>query len=256
MNTSPLTPPISPLALSWSPANLSHLNRRYEQLHPRDVLRWGLSTYGADFALATGFSPSGIILMHLISQMKPRTVVFYLQTDMLFPETMQLRDELAERLDIQFTEVHCNVSLEDQKGRYGPNLWESAPDLCCHVRKVVPMRHFLSTKKAWATAIRRDQSITRAFTQVISWDKNNLVVKLCPLATWTSEQVWEYIREHNLPTNVLHAQGYPSIGCIPCTQSVDSGEDERAGRWAGLKKTECGIHVQPVEQVEQVEKFA
>jgi phosphoadenosine phosphosulfate reductase len=241
-------PSFSPLhiALSWSPANLSHINHRFENRHPREVLRWGLTTYGTDIVMATGFSPSGIVLLHMASQMR-RVNAFYLQTDLLFPETLELRDHLAKRLGIQFTEVHSGLSLEGQTFRYGSELWARNPDQCCNLRKVAPLRNYLADKKAWITAIRRDQSPTRAFTQVVSWDKGNQVVKLCPLATWTGKQVWEYIDQHDLPFNPLHEQGYPSIGCFPCTRPVGIGEDERAGRWAGMDKTECGIHLQPGE---------
>ncbi|GAB4579546.1 MAG: phosphoadenylyl-sulfate reductase [Anaerolineales bacterium] len=237
-----LTP--SRAALAWSPTNLASLNRRFENAHPCEIMRWGLTTYGPDITLATGFSPSGIVLLHLASQLRPRVNVFYLQTDLLFPETMALRDRLAKRLNIQFTEVHCGLSLEGQNFRFGENLWARDPDQCCHLRKVAPLRNYLADKKAWITAIRRDQGPTRAFTKVISWDKNNQVIKLCPLAGWTREEVWAYIQRYDLPTNPLHQQGYPSIGCFPCTRPVTPGEDERAGRWAGTGKTECGIHFQ------------
>lgn len=232
-------------ALNWFPANLNHLCHRFEREHPRQVLRWGLTTYGKEIALATGFGPAGIALMHLVSQISPDRTVFYLQTGLLFPETMELRRRLAQRLGIRFTEVRPDLSLQKQAHLYAPELWRDDPDLCCYLRKVEPLRRFLAGKKAWITAISRDQSPTRASIKVVDWDRGNHLVKICPLAGWTRDQVWDYLREHDLPYNPLHDQGYPSIGCFPCTRPVSCGEGERAGRWAGTGKLECGIHIQP-----------
>ena len=230
--------------MRWQPANLEPLSRRFERQHPREALRWGLTTYGHAIVLATGFGPSGIVLMHLASQLRPETTVFYLQTDLLFPETMALRDRLAERLGIRFTEVRPDLSLEKQAMLYRPELWQSNPDLCCHLRKVEPLRRFLAGKKAWISAIRRDQSPTRTSVKVVDWDRANQLVKISPLAGWKRDQVWDYLRAYDLPYNPLHDQGFASIGCFPCT-GANSGEGERSGRWPGTGKLECGIHIQP-----------
>ena len=233
----------TPPALTWFPANLPSLNRRFARLEPEDVLNWGLTTFGQQTAVATGFGPTGIIILHMLSQIRPKGQVFYLQTDLFFPETLALRDELAARLDIEFVEVHSNLSLDDQRRQYGPNLWEHNSDLCCQLRKINPMRQFLSDKKAWVTGLRRDQSPSRANTEFVSWDSANHLLKLCPLAYWSRNQVWDYINAYNLPYNELHDRGYPSIGCQPCTKPAEiDSDDERAGRWSNLDKTECGIH--------------
>lgn len=231
---------------NWKPANLGRISQRFEQQHPKELLRWALATYGDNMVVATGFGGSGIVQMHMISQIRPKTTFFYLQTDVLFPETLALRDELAERLGIQFTEVHSGLSLGEQAFQYGRVLWTRNPDLCCLMRKVEPMKQFLADKRAWVTAIRRDQSASRAQTQLVDWDDTNGLIKLAPLATWTKEQVWDYIEAHNLPYNALRDAGYGSIGCMPCTRPLRDGEtDERAGRWAGTDKIECGLHIQP-----------
>jgi phosphoadenosine phosphosulfate reductase len=230
---------------SWYPANLEPLSKRFDRQHPREVLRWGLTTFGKDLALATGFGPSGVVLLHLISRMRNKATVFYLQTDLLFPETLALRDRLAGQLGIQFTEIQPDLSLEEQAQEYGAKLWTRDPDLCCRLRKVEPLRRFLAGKKAWVTAIRRDQSPMRASTRVVDWDRANGLLKISPLAGWSRDQVWAYLREQDLPYNSLHDQGYPSIGCYPCTRPVAAGGTERAGRWVGTGKLECGIHVQP-----------
>lgn len=229
---------------SWFPANLAALNRRFESLDPQDILRWALITYG-DVALATGFGYSGVVLMHMVSRIRPGAVFFFLNTGLLFPETLALRERLEERLPIRFVEVPATMTLQDQARRYGPELWKHNPDLCCRLRKVEPLRRFLAGRRAWITAIRRDQSPTRAHIGAVDWDAANGLLKIAPLAMWRRQQVWDYIQTHDLPTNPLHEQGYPSLGCVPCTQAVGPNEHERDGRWAGRSKLECGIHGQP-----------
>lgn len=240
----------------WLPANLSGLNRRFEATHPRQLLQWAVASFGRDVVLATGFGPSGIVLMHLASQLRPRVPVFYLQTDLFFPETLALRDELAATLGVELVEVHSGLSLDEQAEQFGPGLWQLNPDLCCQLRKVNPMRRYLAGKKAWITGIRRDQGITRAQTQPVAWDEANHLLKLSPLAGWRREQVWAYLREHHLPYNALHDDGYASIGCLPCTRPVAAGDDERSGRWVGLDKIECGIHIQPNGKIVRLNSVA
>ncbi|MCZ7670096.1 MAG: phosphoadenosine phosphosulfate reductase family protein [Chloroflexi bacterium] len=157
--------PRTPPSLSWFQSHLPSLNRCFARLAPEDVLNWGLTTFGQETAVATGFGPTSIILLHMISQIRPKAPVFYLQTDLFFPETLALRDELALRLDIEFIEVRPVLSVADQRRRYGPNLWEHNPDLCCELRKINPMRQFLADKKAWIAGLRRDQSPARAQTE-------------------------------------------------------------------------------------------
>ncbi len=228
----------------WTTAALKEASDRFETATPAEILRWGIETFAPEIALATGFGAEGVVLMHLVSQIAPETTVFYLDTDLLFQETYELRDALAARLGIKFTRVHSGISLEAQAEEFGPALWTHNPDQCCQLRKVVPLRRFLSTQKAWITAIRRDQTKHRASAGLVEWDNANGLVKLNPLANWTNKQVWAHIMEHKLPYNPLHDVGYPSIGCWPCTKAVAAGGDPRSGRWAGLDKTECGIHLQ------------
>lgn len=220
------------------------INADLDPYNPKEILRWAFENYAPDIALATGFGPSGVVLMHLVSQVRPETTIFYLDTGLHFPETHEVRERLEEQLGIQVTRVAPDLSLEEQEDLYGPALWNREPDRCCHLRKVVPLRRFLSTRQAWITGIRRDQSYTRAHIEVVSVDKNNGLVKISPVAYWTDAEVWDYIRIHDLPYNRLHDSGYPSIGCLPCTRAVSSGQYSRAGRWAGHVKTECGIHRQ------------
>ncbi len=228
----------------WTTDELNRLDALFTESTPDVALRWGLETFGQDLALATGFGPSGVVLMHLVSLLEPAMTVFYLDTDLLFDETYALRDRIEARLGLTFTRV-AGPSLDEQAVAAGPALWRREPDRCCFLRKVQPLRHFLATRRAWISGLRRDQSATRADVQIVGWDAANGLVKINPLAAWTSNDVWRYIQAHNLPYNDLHDAGYPSLGCRPCTRPVSVGENERAGRWAGRVKTECGIHLQP-----------
>ncbi len=227
----------------WTPKQLQALQANLESASPRAILQWSYETFGDDVAMATGFGTSGIVLTHILSQLRPGADVFYLDTDLLFPETYALKDRLAEQLGVNFVRVHGGMSVAEQEAEHGPALWERNANQCCFLRKVLPLRSFLKDKEAWITGIRRDQAATRSRASVIDWDTTNGLVKINPLAFWTSDDVWTYIRVNELPYNELHDRGYPSIGCMPCTRAVASGENERAGRWAGMGKVECGIHL-------------
>ncbi|HUN23190.1 MAG TPA: phosphoadenylyl-sulfate reductase [Anaerolineales bacterium] len=229
----------------WTPEKLTQLNEIYGNAYPEDVLAWAFQTFGSTVSLATGFGPEGVVLMHMLSRVTPQMPIFYLDTDLFFPETYALRDQLQEKLGLTFLRVTTQTSLSAQAQTYGDELWAENPNLCCQIRKVAPLRQYLSTQQAWVTAIRRSQTLQRANAQVIEWDRANGLVKLNPLAFWSFDDVWMYIQINDLPTNALHEQGYKSIGCFPCTRAVLAGEDERAGRWAGRQKVECGIHLQP-----------
>jgi len=220
----------------------------FERSYPHEILAWAAHTYGHRLAMATGFGPEGIVIMHIVSQVAPKTQIFYLDTDLFFPETYALRDELQRRFDLSFVRIATPLSLEEQTQQYGPELWAHDPDQCCRLRKVNPLREYLGRKKAWITGIRRDQTRTRHSAQPIEWDQTNGLVKINPLLNWSQDQVWTYIYLFDLPTNLLHTRGYPSIGCMPCTRPATQGADPRSGRWVGFKKVECGIHMQAKEK--------
>lgn len=248
-----LTPTQSSSSVEWSPDAANQMGCDLEGHPPREILLWGIRNFAPAISMATGFGPEGVVLMHLLSQIAPETTVFYLDTGLFFAETYALRDELADRLGLHFTRVSAEISLEDQAASYGPKLWEQDPDRCCYIRKVEPLRRYLAAQRAWITAIRRDQTRHRASIGVVEWDYANELVKLNPLAAWTSDQVWAHIHAYDLPFNPLHLQGYPTIGCWPCTLPCVSSDDPRSGRWAGLPKTECGIHLQPRQGLRTVE---
>jgi len=227
----------------WTRTRLSALNAQFEPRSPQVVLNWATETFGDALAQGTGFGPSGIVIMHMLSDLRPGTTIFYLDTGLLFPETYALKDELAETMDAEITRVHGGLSVDEQAEQEGPELWTRNPDRCCFLRKVRPLKRFLADREAWVTGLRRDQSPTRADAPILSWEPTYEVLKINPLATWTRKEVWKYLFEHDLPYNPKHDQGYPSLGCVPCTEAVGGTDGySREGRWADSAKTECGLH--------------
>lgn len=222
--------------------NLSELNSQFECQLPDELLLWGAEHFGKTIVLGTGFGPSGVVLIHKIYELQLPVKIFCLDTNLLFKETYSLWDKIEDRFDIRIESVSPILTLEGQARRHKEELWKSDPDRCCYLRKVLPLQKYLSNKKAWITGLRRLQSEMRKDVDKIEWDPGNKVYKLNPLADWTQSDVWEYIDKHNLPYNPLHNEGYPSIGCIPCTEP-STDQDERSGRWKNLEKTECGIHL-------------
>ncbi len=223
-------------------SELSRLQQQFERAAPQDILQWAAAEFGDQLALVTSFQPTGIVTLHMLQALAPQTRVFTLDTGYLFPETVQLIDQLEAQFDLILTRVRPDLKVTDQEQQLGNMLWRSDPDLCCHVRKTLPLQRALQGYTAWITGLRRDQSPARANTPVIAWDERRQMVKLCPFATWAEDMIWTYLHAHDLPYNKLHTQGYPSIGCWPCTKAVAQGEDQRSGRWAGQAKTECGLH--------------
>lgn len=219
------------------------LNKRFENEKPEEILKWLLDEFGHQAVLGTGFGPSGIVLIHHMKKAGLNIPVFYLDTSLFFEETYQLRDQIEEQFDIHLVRVSPDLSLDEQAEEYGSELWKLNPNKCCFIRKVLPLQRYLSDKKVWITGVRRSQSQEREKTGIFEWDPLNEVLKVNPLVSWTTDEIWTYIKIYELPYNVLHEEGYPSIGCAPCTKPVLPHEDERAGRWAGMDKTECGIHL-------------
>jgi len=168
--------------------------------------------------------------------------VFYIDTGVLFKETYELKNQLESHYDMKFKRFSTQIPIEQQRELYGDELWNRDPNLCCNIRKVMPLKKALSSYEVWITGIRKSQTELRQDSNSIEYDERYNVTKINPLINWSHEQVWDYIKENKLPYNKLHKEGYPSLGCTHCTTSVKSGEDDRAGRWRGSGKTECGLH--------------
>jgi phosphoadenosine phosphosulfate reductase len=214
-----------------------------EGWNAKQVLSWAFGKFGDAVAISSAFGAEGMTLIDMASRLSKKFRLFTIDTEFLFPETYNLMDRIEQRYGITIERVYSMMSPESQERVHGARLWSRDPDECCNLRKVEPLRRKLSELTAWITSIRRDQTSVRAGAQKIEWDEKFGLVKVNPIADWSSAQVWRYIREHDVPYNALHDQNYPSIGCTHCTRAVKFGEDSRAGRWPGFAKTECGLHI-------------
>jgi phosphoadenosine phosphosulfate reductase len=223
-------------------AELAAASEQLKSAEPEAILRWAVERFAPKFTMATAFGPEGMILIHMLAEIDPRTPIFNLDTGYQFAETLELREEVKRRYGIEVELKRPETTVEEYERLHGGPLYRTQPDQCCFDRKVKVLHQAVIGKHAWASAIRRDQSADRAQAPIVGWDKKFGLVKVSPLANWTKQKVWSFITKHNVPYNPLHDQGYPSIGCWPCTRAVVLGEDERAGRWSGFAKTECGLH--------------
>lgn len=228
---------------------MGQANERLAGRTPEEILCWASGRFAHRLAFATGFGPEGLVLLDLIARHRLPVFVFTLDTGLFFPETYALWRRLEARYGLLIRAVRPPLSVAEQAARHGDALWAREPDLCCSLRKVDPLSAALAPHEAWISAIRADQTKDRAAAQVVERDRRHNLVKVNPLLNWSSEDVWAHLRAHDVPTNPLHAQGYPSLGCWPCTSPVARGEDPRAGRWRGHVKTECGLHSRPPSAV-------
>ena len=215
---------------------------RLETATAEEALGWAFDRFGERVTIATGFGAEGVALIDMAVRINPKPDVFFLDTGFLFPETYDLRRRIEDRYGIEIRRHTPALTPDEQEAEYGAALWRRDPDLCCRIRKLEPLKEALGGRAAWVTAIRREQTPERASALVVEWDYRWRLVKINPLARWTRQDVWDYIRANRVPYNPLHERGYPSIGCTHCTRAVTDGEAERAGRWAGLAKRECGLH--------------
>jgi phosphoadenosine phosphosulfate reductase len=213
----------------------------FEHASPQTVIAWAVNTFPR-LTFACSFGAEDVVLVDMLQTISPSTDIFYLDTDYHFKETYETRDRLKERYGLSFVEVKPLLTPEEQAEAHGAELWKSDPNGCCNIRKVEPLTRILTKYEAWITGIRRDQAPTRANAKKVEYDTKFGLVKFNPLASWTTEDVWQYIRDHDIIYNPLHDRNFPSIGCEPCTRPVMPGQDPRAGRWADNEKTECGLH--------------
>jgi phosphoadenosine phosphosulfate reductase len=213
-----------------------------ESWSAEEVLEWAFQTFGTEVEIASGFGAEGVALIDMSARLRAGMRVFVLDTGFLFPETYALIGEIEDRYGIRVERVQPAITPEQQAQQLGAALWKRNPDQCCNLRKVEPLRKKLAGLQAWIAAIRREQTPDRAHARKLEWDTKFGLVKVNPIADWTSDMVWEYIRANDVPYNPLHDRNYPSIGCTHCTRPVAAGEDPRAGRWSGLNTTECGLH--------------
>jgi phosphoadenosine phosphosulfate reductase len=221
---------------------LARASERLESAEPPEIIRWAAERFGDRLTMATAFGPEGCAIIHWLATVAPKTFVFNLETGYQFKETLELRDRLAKRYGIEVSLEAPDTNVEEYERLHGGPLYRTDSNRCCGDRKIAVIRRVLTRFDAWMSGIRRAQSPDRAAAPIVGWDRKFGVAKISPLANWTKAKVWDLIVRENIPYNPLHDQGYVSIGCWPCTRSITIGEDERAGRWSGTAKTECGLH--------------
>lgn len=223
-------------------ADLAAASESLESATPREILRWAIDRFAPRFTMATAFGPEGMAIIHMLAEVAPETPIFNLETGYQFEETLELRERVRERYGIEVAFKSPELSVEAYEAAHGGPLYKTDPNRCCFDRKLRVLHEAVRGWYGWASAIRRDQSPDRAKAPIVGWDNKFQLVKVSPLANWTKRDVWSLISKEEIPYNPLHDRGYPSVGCWPCTRAVLAGEDERAGRWSGFRKTECGLH--------------
>ena len=215
--------------------------RDLEDASAQDVLRWAVDTFGDGFAIASSMGDG--LLAHLAASVAPGVDILFLDTGYHFAETIGTRDAVASSYDVNVRTILPLLTVNQQDAQHGPELWNRDPTACCAMRKVEPLARALEPYVAWGSGVRRDEAVTRRETGVVEWDAKRGKVKVNPIARWTQAEVDAYVEQHGVLVNPLAYDGYPSIGCAPCTHRVAPGEDPRSGRWSGQAKTECGLHV-------------
>ena len=221
-------------------AIVSHVGAELELAPAEDIIEWAVATFGARFCITSSMGDA--VLAHLASKVAPGVDVVFLDTGYHFAETVGTRDAVEATMPVNLLSITPVQSVAEQDATYGKDLYKTDPDLCCALRKVQPLKQALTEYDAWATGLRRAETHNRVIAPVVGWDDRKQKVKVSPIARWSDEQVDRYISDNGILVNPLVYDGYPSIGCWPCTNRVAPGEDPRSGRWAGTNKTECGIH--------------
>ncbi|HLY34889.1 MAG TPA: phosphoadenylyl-sulfate reductase [Jatrophihabitantaceae bacterium] len=205
-----------------------------------EILGWAEQQFGTKWCIASSMGDA--VLPHLAAQVRAGVDVLFLDTGYHFAETIGTRDAVAATMPVNVITLTAKRTVAEQDASFGARLYERNPDQCCALRKVLPLRDGLANYVAWASGLRRDEAATRASAKVVEWDAKRNMIKLNPIAAWTQDEVDNYIEQNQILVNPLLFDGYPSVGCAPCTRRVAAGDDPRSGRWAGLTKTECGLH--------------
>ncbi len=208
-----------------------------------EVLGWAVQRFAGRIVLTCSWQRQSSVLIHMLHELGARVKIVELDTGLLFPETHAAREALIARYDIEVETIRPRQTVAEQAATEGEALWKRNPDRCCYLRKVEPLERALEGMDAWITGIRRAQAPTRATAKPLEWDAVRNATKVQPLVSWTDEDVMGYLLAHDVPYNTLHDRGYPSIGCMPCTEPVANDADPRSGRWASIGKTECGLHM-------------
>ena len=221
--------------------DLKAANQSLESASPQEILVWAENAFSGEIAMSSSFQTQSVPLLHMVSSSYPQLPILFIDTGYHFPETIAFRDRLVDSLGLNLVILKGEQQMEDGAFQVGKPLYLTNPDLCCHIRKVEPMRKAIGNYRAWISGIRRDQSATRARIRVVE-NTGEQHIRIHPMINWSQADVQRYITQNDLPEHPLGARGFISIGCAPCTRPPLLGEDPRSGRWVGAGKTECGLH--------------
>ena len=235
--------PTAPLSADLTSEEVASLAEHFEPLRAEELVEFASEAFGGRLVLTCSWQLGTSILVHMTRQVAPDTRLVEIDTGLLFPETHAARERLVDHYGLEIETLRPLQTVEEQAATYGDALWARDPDRCCGMRKVAPLEQAIRDADGWLTGIRRDQTLARATAPKLVLDARRGVVKVQPLVDWSERDCWRYISQNGIPYNELHDRGFPSIGCTPCTRAAGSGEDARAGRWAGTGKSECGLHV-------------
>ena len=224
-----------------SAAEIERFSQEFERKTPQEIITWAVETFWPEIALSSSFQTQSMPLLHMAIQIQRALPIFYLDTGYHFWESLMFREEIAHKLMLNVVDLYRDSRWDVFVRQRVRTLPLEDPDLCCYIHKVMPMQKAMREVKAWISGIRRDQTPERAGAKILELQKDGLL-KINPLLNWTKQDVQAYIQEHNLPAHPLYEKGYRSVGCAPCTVAIGANDDERAGRWVGRGKTECGLH--------------
>ena len=217
------------------------LSAQFETKTPREIIRWAVETFAPDIAMSTSFQTQSMPLLHMAIQIMPELRIFFLDTCYHFWDTLIFREKIQKAWKLNVVDLYRDSRWDVFARQNTRALPVQDPDLCCYIHKVQPMQKALSGLRAWISGIRRDQTTERSHAKILELQNDGLL-KVNPLLNWTKRDVQAYMEEYHLPTHPLYERGYRSIGCAPCTIAIGLNDDDRAGRWAGRGKTECGLH--------------
>ncbi|MDR0520868.1 MAG: phosphoadenylyl-sulfate reductase [Planctomycetaceae bacterium] len=231
------------------PEQIDYWNEQLRGAEPPRILQWAVDRFAPKLTMATALGVTGCVILHFLAKITPKIPVFNIDTGYQFPETLALLARMEKEYGMTIERRTAGTTAAEYEKLNGGAVHLTDSVRCCYERKVSVLEQTARQYDAWISGIRRDESPSRAGTEIVSWDKKFHLVKIAPLAYWTKKQVWSAVIYEHIPYNPLYDQGYASIGCAPCTRPVQTGEDERAGRWPGQAKTECGLHPEDVSRI-------
>jgi phosphoadenosine phosphosulfate reductase len=225
----------------FSPGEIQRLSEEFETKTPQEILKWAINTFWPQIALSSSFQTQSVPLLHMASLIRRDVLIFFLDTGYHFWETHMFREQLSSHWQLNVLDLYRDTRWDVFARQHTRSLPADDPNLCCFIHKVQPMQKALKDMKAWISGIRRDQTLVRAQAKILELQDDGLL-KINPLLNWTKEDINRYSKEYRLPAHPLFQRGYRSIGCSPCTVAIGVNDNERAGRWSGRGKVECGLH--------------